>query len=632
MPTPTEYRSFLANQEADVSAGVVEAKMTIEFLQEFIRDKIGQDGSLSLADLSSLRREYAEGINRLKSKEPSLQDLSKLSYLEIIKEMKRLRVDPVDIGYGKRGLDTRENKLAGEFFSRFDECKSATLTPEQRLDLLAERVEFLLEKLWKKKDAGKGHACIPFHGSGGFELFNDLNAYQVSREDLLQATTYHPVWGEQTRNLLHELVVRASTQSMTLSNGVKFGYSALTDSKGMDYLTEAIDLIDPTAHPKAKTFAWQLFKIFPFLDLVLMEGQRHSNGTKGHNPDDNGVDPIAMFDPIASLHQNWDRYGGNEADWRAWFLTLVQTIPDGDYGPANDATSTNDASLTRELQEKLLRYYDMFFPVSYINRQPTLSVGETYFPSPFDLVTLGELDRSDPAKREEVLDRLGKDKITRSGATTRTPDPVKSWDLYRVAMKGWEQLLKLTYSATGSNLTEDQIFAEYKADKRGGLLNAFFSEAGAAKVFCPRHLRLFLEPMLTQFCYRLLQNSAGDEKVKRRIRDKMIEEINKTKESSRGLAAFPDELDRVIANLNHPESYQIGVFKRGHQKDLAIQDWANDHLGSLKPTTSRLMPVKIPGINYNAEQTLYFEFLRGNKIPPPPARREGSMIPPAKSS
>lgn len=552
----------------------------------------------------------------------------KMTQLELIAELRQLGVDPI-LTYGKEASDDRSRLLARFFVKNAGSYQSlkhedgSDASPREKIEVLVEQVHFLLGLLNGKLEQGKGYATRPRQ-----DLTKLLNQYLLTRDQILIACTYHPDWGKDVRMILDEAIkdgAAATTKYLDPSNPdkrvevvvsgpsmrpQKFNYGLLTSSEGSAYLSAYIDQCFPAVPTKAKELAKMIFEVFTLSDIILAQGQREANGTRGHNTDEK-YDPIFTQDPVASFVQNWDRYGANLADWRAWFLVFLEDIPDGLYGAAGNAHDM------REFQKLIRFYYDMFFPIEVISRQPVAGYCESYFPDARDMVMLNPL-----VKGEESIDLLGLKTVKgKDGVTTADVAPqLFDWDKYDIAVDGWKTMIEFSFKSLGTNLTEHQILETYGEEKKG-MLNDFFSAASKAKMFAPKHLALFLEPMMTLFCARLIQSSSGDMISRKELRDKMIEQIRKTGQDERALKDYQRELDAVITHLEDDEVCTLGPVSRHNERHQYIHK-LYDHHGWPKGHAN--IPHLFGRRDPKAEE--FKALIQFKKFPSPPAQRTGSMV------
>jgi hypothetical protein len=215
----------------------------------------------------------------------------------------------------------------------------------------------------------------------------------------------------------------------------------------------------------------------------------------------------------------------------------------------------------------------------------------------------------------------GKIKGRNGSSTNQIPTPLDDWDGYEITATGWKDMLTLSYKHPGNDLTSDQILISSGGDKRG-LLNDFLSAAGKAKVFYPKHLRSFLEPMLTLFSVRLIIAVKGDIREREEVKHKMIEEIKKSMEDDRGLKGFPEEVEAVLHNLEHFDVRNSGPLARWRETDRYI-----DALYKSRGwTTTRVDFRGWWEKPKNDEEKHYIQYKKKEKLPPAPAGRTGSLI------
>lgn len=634
-------------------------------------DNRDNESILSSADKIQLKREMFAGEIK---KNPEDMD-----QLERIAELRSLRTDPF-INYSKEAKDDRANRIASDFLAHMGDYQKET-DPNRKLEIFSEQVTYVLDLVNTKLDQGKNFGTRPRE-----KLFEVLDTYNLTRNDLLIATTYHPRWGNAVREFIDTAIKEASYEKLPAGSPLKpaskimlnpdpalgihnreeFSYNLLTSSNGTKYLaayfeqrmTKPPGMSDPD-FKKTKEVAKSLFEVFDMADIVLAQGQRAANGTRNHNNTET-MDPIFSTDPIASFVQNWDRYGANLADWRGWFLAMVEDIPSDEYAyeinhdthkkekklvggkplvtrrnPADQHLygAAGEADKMRDFQKLVRLFLDSYFPIDILRDErgnlPKLAkFGESYFPDARDLLKLGEAIPGAGQKEPERLSVLGIKTVEGPNGTSRgTADAreIKNWDQYEIAMTGWKAMLDYTFKSIGTNLTEEQVLESYGSGKKG-LLNDFFSAASKAKTFSPKHLEAFFGPMLTLFCARIIQNFKGEAWERKELLERIIAEIKTTYSSDRALKDFKGIMDHVIKQLQTPGVCELGPIARQAQNQKYIEAlW--DYHERARSKTVWMPRIRNPQkINEEAEEYRKLKRHAPGDYPKSPARREGSMV------
>lgn len=563
-------------------------------------------------------------LERMHDRSKELIPVEQLTYKELIDELWPL--DFTELKYGRNMTEGREKQLV----IAFNQTRNPLTEPgsdREKLDNLAYKYEYVLKCMDTALYDGTGSAS-----GNRYELFYPpdtckLRVFGLKREELIMSATYHPEWGEETRRILRWLIEETARESQKI-DGVTLNYEALAGDKGRDNLDKVFEKFFPgTTHKDkmAQSFAKKLFTSFDMLSIILQE-KEHQTRTRVHNQGLNMPDPVSVQEPLASYIHAEGRYGGNEKDWRAWWLVYLPDLPHDPAHPHDDPYGTGEhKEVIRHVQKLVKMHQRAFMPIeAFAGKIPLPGYCESFFPDTYDLVTLGALDAADPADRNERITILGRTH-TKDGQvpTTRVDTELSSFEKYRTAFDSWNELLKLTYQSLPANPTKAQIMEEVKPGGTGGLLRLWLGEAGKTKAFYPKHLRAGLAPMLTHYIYRLVVAYPGNIKEKEELVHEIVEALKHTRKDG-GLKAFPVEMAQVIKNLDDKKITEDPRNTRRRQIDEYLDEWYRFETKGKNP------PVNIfgraLGINLTHEEKHYLELKREKEEIPDPVQRNGTMI------
>lgn len=508
-------------------------------------------------------------------------------------------------------------------------------------------------------------------------LFTELQRTTMNRRELLIATTYHPEWGEQIREMLEfvyktaalrsgEVVVeRNGEEVVILENQVALGenikykhnsrlfYGSLSGEQGRTRLGRALEQYSqehfPNINPLALELANELFTSFDLLTISLTELQKKTM-TRGHNTTGSDEDRVMYMDPLASMIHRCLRYGGNKEDWSLWFLVYLEDIPPYEQCTRGEQLGKNkeDHEWLREKQHMLKKHQSVFYPIEpFAGKVERAGFCQPQGLSTWDLITLNpasETLRGEPEKiwlfdhyvdanDQENYDPSNLDRPGEKETNTNL-------EFYQLAeQNGWGQLLELVYkSLSTGDLTKHQILYETKEGGKGGLLGDFFQIAGRAKMFPGPHLRRFIAPMLTHYIYRIFQ-VFDQRNNSRALEDLWKEVVKEVKDSQKGgLSDFSAELDEVLANISDGNKIARALRPKENYRDQKRKEYLNEwwrHERHSEPPGT-VVGIRLPGLHNIIEPFRgkdlaaeeYMQYLNGYHALPQPASRSGSMLQP----
>lgn len=641
MATEAEWISTIDQTKSEYDSGIKTESRARKVFETMRSGLIGDpDPTLTPAAKSRVVDRIEDHLDAMDAANKTLKEseVAAFSFEELIAELRRLRVDPKKGNYAGGVDEGYRADLINEFIKKADAWKWGN-SPEECLRLLSLKVQYLLERFAGTTDTGSGAATVPREN-----MMSTLPAYMLTREEVMLATTQHPLWGRQTRKILDDVIEKAAGETKKLTDGNKFSYATLASARGLNYLSEFIDTEYSGDLKEARDFAKLLFQSFDMLSIVLQVRQRTATGTRSHNAGES-FEPIASQDMAAAAIQNGLRYGGNKADWRKWSFTWFKEFPGtGMYGGkmriADGTPHGTEVDLTAEMNEQrelVLAYWNCFIDADKLIKplQANLKTdAQSYFPDTRDLLKLGDTPTSGATltdRSELIMYPTGVDATTGLPLAAKgkiidmndaeilddkPPAPPANWAEYDVAMSGWTNMIKMSYQHPGDHLSAHQILAEVDGQK-GGLLNKFLSEAGKAKIFQPKHLREFLPVMLFTFILRLIQFSAVNIEDRPHLRDEIVEAL----ESSGGLTGgFSHEIHDVIEKLKDPEVVAGGWKTRRKQVERYVALYC------------KFYNIKNPGgygtfwEKLKPEQESIRDVLKAAAGPPYPFRTDGDLL------
>lgn len=633
-----ELEALVANLTSEMSvartAGFFDKNSyTNEKILKRIDEIVGPDGSNGRF---SKAREKLQRMIKSTEEELPPRPISEMPYDEFADEMIKLGLDPIRLEYGQGRPPGRAKDLAIAYNKTMDpegrHPSGREYTPDEIVENISKKYELLLKMLNAKLVDGSGAAS-----TNRAMLFEQLKAYVFSRKDLMIATTYNPIWGELTRDILRNIIESAAKGKVTI-NGTeeKFDYNMLAGEQGFTHLNDMVSKSypTPTSPPateaevkkveNAKMYAKLLFTVFDMLNIVLQENQLQTK-TRAHNNGLQMTDAISLQFPLAAYVHNSERYGGNPKDWRAWFLLYLEEIPESNSGRFG---AKGNSHRLHEMQRMLKIHQEAYYDTSsFVGKVKIPGFCRSLFPDTYDLVVLNE---------GEYLQLPDGTVVDKDGNPTTNKEYVTVFALYETSMKGWEELLKFTFQEIPPNITEHHIMIEAKSGEKSGLLGLWLAKAGMMKVF-PGPIGEILAPMLTHYIFRLFQHYVGGADARKTLLAKIIIELEHTRDRG-GLENYKAALNEVIDNLKGsggrgvPQNLQPGSNYRAKQRRKYLDEvWEEEHpaLGSVK---AKKPPRSFLGMNLNplfdTQRDEYFDQLhaRDGASLPLPARRDGTMI------
>ena len=299
--------------------------------------------------------------------------VDQMSLHEIVSEMGKKGWDPFLWHEQKFQQTGRMKDLIRSFLDRaMSPVEEAEKNHEKELERIVEKVRM---QLWAWDNKG---IYEPGAASVDISMFEQegINQRQFVRSEFLTATTYHPEWGEDVREILKDTIITAglreneifisrnvggkeeemilyfdnihdpNERKKKLLKGDKILYTHdpnlfypwLAEENGRPSLEKRLDQkfgekSKNPKHEKAIEMARLLFTSFDMLTVSLMQLQRKTQ-TRAHNGGLDMVDLIMLFDPLAAYVHRSERYGFVVSDWVGWWLYFLKNIdPDSpDWG------------------------------------------------------------------------------------------------------------------------------------------------------------------------------------------------------------------------------------------------------------------------------------------------------------
>lgn len=282
-----------------------------------------------------------------------------LNWDEIVAEMLRLNMDPWDHSKYEAGgtASQYEKELYLIWIGKRNKPKEERESPEARLKRVESKTLIQLVVLDNEMQAENERAC-----SVRDILFDKLKEKDVFRDELLEATTCHPVYGMDIRAMLF-FIIEHGAESTANYNAI------VNESQGRGYVLRTLkdefgeilkakypgeDGKESETYKRIFDLVPLLYNVFNLVDTSFAElqsrtaTQLHSRGAKGEP----GID-VVMIDrsDAAAVHRS-QRYD-KEADWSQWDLIYYPEPQFIGQSDNPDKPTINDRGADRESNHKL---------------------------------------------------------------------------------------------------------------------------------------------------------------------------------------------------------------------------------------------------------------------------------------
>lgn len=402
-------------------------------------------------------------------------------------------------------------------------------------------------------------------------LYDELANRQVSRQELLLATTQHPVWGSAVRHMLRWVIETAAVASDSFTPYSSFfdqemqyderiSYETLSGEGGRDALSgfltehfasqaEGLWGLSDEQFDMAKMFTQLLFTSFNMLDISYRELRKGTKTRAHHKKGGEDIDHGVMQDPFAMI-QDMLRYGGAEKHWGVHMWVFFDIDPELIHNLGLRFGADGEHEHVLEMAEKLRQHKSVFYDVEYyLGSVEMPGFCEFVFPDEYSLVTLRECERL------RFVNKIYTTKADNPSYTIDDHDNIpEKWkpnvvpmDLYQVSEMGWQQVVEMTLSDIPVDLSIKDVMDEFEEGKRGGLLNKFLSALGKLKMFPDNPLRnmgtypdgercSLAELLLLDFIWRIFAHFEGNSQDRAKLWDEIVGALKHSNELG-GLAS-----------------------------------------------------------------------------------------------
>lgn len=532
-------------------------------------------------EIRDARANLDEGIR--KSREKVDIDPSSMSLDQLADAIISANIDVYDHGMYN---SPQTPKFFRDLYAEFHKRKSAILG--ETVAQMQSRIDFVMKVvLTKAEDVLTNEGQVPTATRP--EIFHGLVDRQVSRHELLKATTYHPEYGTQVRFILDDLITRVADRNP----GNEISYDVLTGSgEGKTRLTHFIKRTYrarlmgeiyqglPTNEREKKVdevlaLCNRLYILFDLMTVSFAELQKQTK-TSAHQKTKKGVplkdkDRVLLTRPDAALVHRMQRYD-SPSDWSANWLLYMNTIP-ADYG--KPGIGPRGHSWRDELVErqKLIRDYQAsFYDVEFITGTrgiPTSTLFEPTFPDTRSFLLLADSEKTAQNIPEmlEFGDRVYGTRedgsygyLGQKGAllnyggrqiTLKENIAITAW-FDDTALTGWEKIIELTFGDLPSPLSEHTILESSitgGSDPDLGMIDVFINKGcSMAKMFPGNHMRDAVPVLFTHYIMRIFARYQAEWRYKEQTLREVVKKLQNSTIGG-GLAGYPEIAINVIRNI-----------------------------------------------------------------------------------
>ncbi|MFH2118284.1 MAG: hypothetical protein ABII10_00905 [Candidatus Paceibacterota bacterium] len=593
------------------------------------------------------------------------RNIDDLSDEDLVEEMMRQGVDPAATStvYVDPGGSQYRRDLWTEFHNRFGVNSRDTSEVRQY------KLEWWVyaQVHWAKEineEEGQVPSCV--HS----KLFPELTGKEgrshrkLEREQLLQVTTFHPIYGEYVRKILQEIIEKvADKKNREFSKYDRKNYEYLCGSgEGRSLIDNYIsdhyrntmmlnlyqDLNEDERGKKIDRIlklTLNLFLLFDLLSVSLAERQTQTT-TRIHGMTVKEDDWIWLSRPDAATVHRIQRYN-ILSDWSAWWLVVQSEVP-RNYGRNGQPEYHKQLE---KIRDKLKLQQECYYPTDSFSGEangiPPSSILEPTFPDTFGFLTLQKGEMLVFGNEVWGFNRAGEYQelgtvTTRGKYRGPETDPgdgdeIKSvWttDNYQLALSAWKDMLLLVLGDLPQKITEEMLFESYaKGDdgKEMGLLDTFVKGGPDRMKLFPGNHQKALQPLLTWFLLRVIARLAVSEQRKTYIHKEIVERLRGTYKSGGGLESFTDQIDGAIRAIsNGTNGTRMGdcfkdpkYLRRGNRKIYADCIYKEKKMSIPAPVISHLLPAGQTQEEYKKYRKIVDGLVA---IPDPGVSRVKSMV------
>lgn len=318
--------------------------------------------------IESVRREADRSLARLddliaETEKPPIKDMS---FKQVVNELIEESVNPFNWEWWEKQDESRHKSLVSAFHD-----KQHDVEKQERIEQKVRAQLYFLDSdlaLYTQQATVDRQRLIEYM----------QGPLQMSRKELIEATTENPDYGEDIKEILNFIQHSASVpegfmlvnRRVVQRNGEvvylpknepmltgdlevkessivlikesqfsnqdeevfeheegqpKITYEDLAGEQGRTKLTNLINAEYGDRPEMARWFANKLFTATDELSVVLARLQRRTK-TQAHT-NNAEVDPVLLADPLAAATHRAERNGGNQEDWVLWWLACLRKIP-----------------------------------------------------------------------------------------------------------------------------------------------------------------------------------------------------------------------------------------------------------------------------------------------------------------
>ncbi|MCA9369944.1 MAG: hypothetical protein H6774_02020 [Pseudomonadales bacterium] len=523
----------------------------VDKLQELVEQLDGFTKSYSQGKIIHAASSLLKRLD-LAKKEQSPRDMATR---DLIAYLKRKGIRLSAQGYGAEN-PTEVGSYVVEFWSR--KAGGKELQKHHDDDFWIEQTEiysFILSNMVGKKSVGKVAAenRTSVYGPGESSWVNE---FLLTREELLQITTYNPIFGNKISDAIHTLIDHSITEGGF--------YEKLVSDSGQDFLREVVRQLFPDSffgqniekqlHEALLSIIWNTFIAFDFASIVLQEGQlrRKSRGTK-HSSSSKGYEVVAVQNPMAYMFHSSYGYPGNERNGSQYLLPFNQ-ISGQRMGYRGQGARAGKFGDLEKMKELVITYLNSQYDVGpLIDQIPELGLGKSLL-SPIDIFFLSA---------EEKISVNGQ--IVYGTSLQISRSDVQGFGEYQLAEANFAEFLQLIIGSVPQNLKASDILGS--SNKSGSEIGKITGLLGKTKVFYAERLGSILYPYLTDRIMRMYVSFVGNPEELIKLNREVIEKLEQTRDTA-GLTSGPlkDSLTKTIRYLEAVDLRRIGPGRRKKER------------------------------------------------------------------
>lgn len=578
--------------------------------QAGLLDKSASKPQLINEQIDKLMRLYQDARKMLSELMVDIErpkPVEQMTVLEVAEEVHRRNMSYEDWN-DKIPKSDRDKALLGRFRAEVWSSQLADTDPAKH-ELMIWKIRTGLKRLDNLLEHGRMFA------SGDItKLDETLNSTQLTRQELMAATTENPEYGDAIKKALRfvietaalrpgeAVVMRGGRKEVICTRKIRNAAGAVIGTE--QYHPSDGTVSDPTTEPRilqhipgmsyddlagesgrytvlpamiekaldpatglgialpagredlVKELTARLFCSFDMLTISLTEMQKRTK-TRSHNGSLEDINRIAMYDPWADAVHGSERYGGRDKYYMLWMTVYGPHLPDGVYG---DDTDISPGVVDSDKHIGDSRKINEAGELAILHQECFFDmddIADTVEPPGFCESMFPDTYNLLVLQAGEQI-RWGNQLLKENGvsvpANPADASKYKNMDNYFTAVRGWKAYLEKIYGSMPKSLTFSQILEQSTGGAKGGLYGELLGDMiGLAKMFEGPHLRKMLVPTLTHFTKRIFASYVGTGAA----RVELYEGIIKALRESGGVKGpyLTPLIEQVITNITGDMGY-----------------------------------------------------------------------------